>query len=127
MTTVAIRTNGNRLTASVQELASDYKWRRLERHMAWDMFVIDRNLKPDMNAKDFFIIFDAAYPCPLYTVQTVDFSPTHVDTLVDMPCQIMRQGDIYHVVWANGMTGSMPQHLLGDRFVPIAEVTDGPA
>lgn len=120
MTTIAVRTSGNRLAASPQALASDYKWRRLERHLAWDQFVIDRNLKPEMNAKEFYTLFESAYAVPFYTVEDVSFSPTHVDTLggFNVPCMATFDGELFVMLWANGMTGTEFAPL-SERFVPI--------
>ena len=123
MATVTVRTSGNRTTASAEALASDYKWRQLERHLAWDQFVIDRNLKPEMNAKEFYTLFDSAYPVPFYEVADVSFRPTHVDTLagLNVECQAIFDGKLFVMLWANGMTGTEFAPL-SERFVPI-EVT----
>lgn len=120
MQSVTIKTTGDRRAASAQALASDYKWRRFERHLAWDQFVIDRDLKPEMNAKDFYNLFDSAYSCPFYTVLQVAFTPTHIDTIADLnvPCSISGEGKPYNIVWANGMTGTEFAPL-NERFVKI--------
>lgn len=123
MNTIAVRTSGNRLAASPQTLASDYKWRRLDRHLAWDQFVIDRNLKPEMNAKEFYTMFDDAYAVPFYEVADVSFQPTHIDTLagLNVSCQAIFDGKLFVMLWANGMTGTEFAPL-SERFVPIGEV-----
>jgi hypothetical protein len=51
---------GDRGKASVGSLASDYKARGLGRSRSWSQFVIDRSLKPEMNAKEFYKYWDAA-------------------------------------------------------------------
>lgn len=43
---------------SAADLAAEYKARRMERTRAWSEFVKDRGLRPEMNAKDFYAIFD---------------------------------------------------------------------
>jgi hypothetical protein len=119
-----IKQQVNRLTASAYSLAADYKFQRLDRHYAWDRFIIERNLRPEMDAKVFYQLFDAAHPCELVSYGEHDFQPTHLDTIVDpaVPVQIEQRKDrIFYMVWANGMTGSNPPCYPPDanRFIAI--------
>ncbi len=57
----------NRLTANAADLAADYKYRGMDRARAWDQFVIDRALRPDMDAKEFYRLFDSTGAGPLPT------------------------------------------------------------
>ena len=51
-----------RLTANAADLAADYKARGMDSRRAWSQFVIDRALKPEMDAKDFYKIYEKASP-----------------------------------------------------------------
>lgn len=53
----------NRLTANVADLAADYKARGFDRQACYSQFVKDRNLKPELDAKEFQTIFDFVTPC----------------------------------------------------------------
>lgn len=52
---VKIRRVVNRFEATPAELAADYKFRGLDKCQAWDRFVIDRNLRPEIDAKGFYL------------------------------------------------------------------------
>jgi hypothetical protein len=58
----------NRLTADAADLAADYKSRGMSRQRAWSQFVIDRGLRPGMDAKDFYAVYDrvSAFPMARY-------------------------------------------------------------
>ena len=47
---------GDRITATVESLAEDYKFKKFNKYYAWDMFVKDRSLKPEVNAKEFYYV-----------------------------------------------------------------------
>jgi hypothetical protein len=116
------------MTASAYALASDYKWRHLSPKLAWDNFIIDRGLKPEMSAKDFHDLFDRVAASPLQgAAESVSFEPTHIDTLVEgkhTPVQIKEQSNgVFAMIWANGSTGSNPPCYPPDpaRFVPVGD------
>jgi hypothetical protein len=52
----------SRLTASAADLAADYKARGIERQATYSRFVQDRALKPEMDAKEFYAIYDSVTP-----------------------------------------------------------------
>jgi hypothetical protein len=78
----------NRFTATAADLAADYEYRGFERHYAWDMFVKERGLKPEMNAKEFYALFDNVPASPIDKQVECEFEPTHMDTMLNLPCQI---------------------------------------
>lgn len=125
---VFVKRYSNRLTASVENLAADYKHKGYERHYAWDRFIIERGLIPGIDAKQFYAIFDRVSPYPLDGVESVAFSPTHMDYLLpDRPIAVQMttlENGVTEVVWANGSTGSYPPCFPPDpaRFVKIEEV-----
>lgn len=68
----------NRQTASAADLAADYKARGMPNYLAWDEFLKDRALRPEMNAKEFYALFDNAMPVMLRGKrEAVAFTPTH--------------------------------------------------
>jgi len=52
----------SRLTANAADLAADYKAKDIERQATYSQFVKDRALKPEMNAKEFYAIYDSVAP-----------------------------------------------------------------
>jgi hypothetical protein len=124
MSTVTIRGQVNRYTASHADLAADYKARGMERHRAWDQLIIDRGLQPGINAKEFYAIFDNVTACALVgRAESVGFEATHRDTMfgdIGVSIRVDAQG-VYRMVWANGMTGSQPPFMPPDaeRFVAL--------
>lgn len=120
----------NRLTAPAPALAADYKHRGLKRHEAWDRFIVDRGLRPEMDAKPFYTLFDAAIPAPIAIPEVVEFAPSHRDALLGQLCQVAyNEGGWWEIVWQDGRTGGWPtltwdgQRLDGlpARFQPLEE------
>jgi len=125
MRKLTITRYANRLEADATELIMDYKNSGLSKFEAWDRFIIDRNMHPEMNAKEFFKIFaDITTPAPIDKKIVVDFEPTHLDTLVNMLCQITDdEHSVHHIIWECGVSGSTPPCDLDfyDRFIPIVK------
>ncbi len=108
----------NKATAS--ELAAHFKSRSLDRYQAWDAFIIARGLRPEMNAKEFYAIYDAVAPTPLVEIVDVDFQPTHFDTLLGVTCQIeVDERGVRHIIWEHGACGSDPPAMDGGRYVKL--------
>lgn len=125
----------NRLLESAESLAANYKYDGCNRWAAWDRFIIDRGLKPEINAKEFYKVFDKATPKPIETRVIVQYEATHWDTLLDMECQITDdEFGVHHIIWGTligfphgtPMTGSEPPNSpnFKDRYMPIASVED---
>jgi hypothetical protein len=73
-----------RLTASAADLAADYRARGIERQASYGQFVKDRNLRPEISAREFYAIFDAVTPSLFVEHQIVgDTTPTHILTYTD--------------------------------------------
>ena len=111
--------------ASVISLASDYKARGLDRHKAWDAFVIDRLLNPEIDARKFYQIYDSVISLRLDEIKTFSFNPTHLDIIIkDRPrlVQITKNDNgVYHLIWEDGSTGTNPPCFPPEtnRFIPI--------
>ena len=114
-----------RSKASVMGLVSDYKARGLDRYKAWDAFLIDRSLKPEIDAKKFHQIYDSAISSRLDETKVVSFNPTHLDYLIEGNprfVQITKQDNgVYHLIWEDGSTGTNPPCFPPEitRFIPI--------
>jgi hypothetical protein len=106
---VSITKHANLASANAADLAAEYKYRGYEKHYAWDMFVKNRELKPEMNAKDFYALFDSVSACAIDKRVTVDFDATHYDNLLKMNCQITELEKWFEIVWSDGTTGSNPK------------------
>lgn len=57
---------------SVTELAANYKFIGMNKFRAWDQYVIDTGLKPRINAKDFYNIYEVVTPEPYQTAKLPD-------------------------------------------------------
>jgi hypothetical protein len=125
MKKITITKYANRFTADATELIMDYKNRGLSKFKAWDQFIIDRNLRPEMDAKEFYALYDnTRASSPIDKRISVDFEPTHLDTLVNMPCQITDDDrGVHHIIWECGVSGTHPpiDSTFYDRFIPINE------
>ena len=120
---VTITNHGDPSTAMPFALASHFKYQGLPRHLAWDAFVKARALKPEIDAKDFYAIYDDAPAAPLNGQTEVDFHPTHIDALKNgMRCQITEDDQgVFKIVWEDGSTGSHPPSFppSHDRYTKI--------
>jgi len=70
----------NRTTANIADLAADYKARGMGKRDAFNEFVKDRSLKPDIDASAFYKVFESVSPSVLPSntkTREVDFIPTH--------------------------------------------------
>lgn len=112
---VTIAHVADRLSATAAELAADYKAQGLNRDTAYDRFVIDRALRPDMGKREFAALFDDAAAIRLDRTETVPFRATHHDTFLD--CLVMATPTAYGhaLVWDFGMDGGEPGPL-PDRY-----------
>jgi len=108
---------------SASDLASEYKRRGYDKFYAWDKFIIDRSLQPEMNAKEFYDIFETVTAAQEQEKQKVNIVATHFDNLIKENCQLTTRGDgVIEVVWESGHTGSYPPYCLPsfDRFIALA-------
>jgi len=125
MKKIVITRYANRLEADATDLIMDYKNRGLSKFEAWDQFIIDRGLRPEMTATEFYKLFaDITNSAPIDKNILVDFEPTHLDTLVNMFCQITDdECGVHHIIWECGASGSTPpcDPEFYDRFIPIVD------
>ena len=95
---------------SVHDLAADYKYRGYDRYRAWDQLIIDRDLNPGIDVKDFYKIFDStdAYPITVAGPKS-DLHWTHFDNLYGCRCEMITRDDgVIEIKWENGHYGGYP-------------------
>ena len=106
---ITIRVYPNRTTASPQELASEYKVQGLDKYVAWDQFIKDRNLKPEIDAKEFYKIYSGVEPAALLKLKEIDFFPNLIDLVcnqrVEAHCD---ECGVWSMTWEDGTVGSFP-------------------
>lgn len=127
----------NRMKVNAADLAADYKARGLDRARAWDQFIIDRSLRPEMNAKDFYAIFDKSPAVALNDLPTAapaEFVPTHrMQFDPNGPSQLVMvtqdPDGMTRTVTETGSRGSYPPGMaLPDYYKPLqAAVPTSPA
>lgn len=101
------------------ELAADYKQRGIERIASYSQYVKDRNLKPTLNAKEFYEIYDWVQPCALkrqIQYQKVE-GMTHLlkETYMTEPKEIkILEDHATHIrfITSIGMTGGVPRQYI---------------
>lgn len=124
MATISITKSVNRMAVSAQELAADYVYRGLDLREAWNQFIMDRSLRPEIDIKALGKIMKTVSPCPLETIRVIEFNPTHQDTFLEVRCEIARNEGYMGIVWETGMTGSYPLAFaeyddFNSRYVPL--------
>lgn len=106
----------DRRKASVYKLASDYKARGLSRTRAWSKFVKDRDLRPEMDAREFYQQYDVAEPRLLSsgeisrsTVKSEYTDPEFADYGRDVEVTVkvggreeIRRGKVYRMLRSHG-------------------------
>lgn len=117
----------SRARADARELASDYRARGVERQSAYSAFVIDRGLRPEMDARPFLELFDAAVPRLFTEIEVRGVpAPTHhlleaVPGAVPKRIQILdRNQDAVRWVAEDRSTGSTPVGLIAE-LLPLDE------
>ena len=91
-------------------LAADYKARGMDKYRAWNQFIIDRGLKPEIDAKDFYKIYEGVDGVYAHEFKKPDgFIATHHDEYFNRDCQItVDEYGVWSIVWEDGHTGSYP-------------------
>ena len=100
----------NRLTLPVEKLAADYKARGMDKYRAWDQFIIDRALKPEIDASEFYQIFEEVSPNLIRDGFTGEIVPTHIIKHVggrEMKVMLLEEDD-KKITWVeeHRMTGT---------------------
>ena len=102
---------------SVYTLASRYKAQGMDKCRAWDQYIIDMGLRPQIDAKEFYAIFAVADAHDDRNKLPDGWTATHRDIYYDRLCQVtVDDYGVRHIVWDNGCTGSNPPDVEADRF-----------
>ena len=95
------------------ESASNSKGRGYDKYRAWDQYAIDTGLKPEIDAKEFYKIFNVVAAGGRTDVVTAkplpdNWTATHLDTLTKRKVQATKETGYYSLIWENGYSGSEP-------------------
>ncbi|MBO8161344.1 MAG: hypothetical protein H0Z24_06870 [Thermosipho sp. (in: Bacteria)] len=103
----------DRLTANVGDLIADYKARGFNKYKAWDMYIKDKQLKPEIDAKEFYKLYETVAPKLFKDNEVIikgEIQPTHIlkekNSNIRRKIQILEEGDNY-IRWIDeyGITG----------------------
>ena len=92
------------------DMAAGYKFDGMDKYRAWDQYIIDMGLKPQINSSEFYSIFQTVTAKPLreYKLPT-GYKRTHFDNLLKKHCMMTVNRDgVYDIIWEDGHTGGYP-------------------
>ena len=105
---------------TLAELSAKYKALGYEPFYAWDRYVADTGLKPEVDAKEFYRIYANVVAENDGPKLPEGWVPTHIDTMFNRQVQIKHENGVYFMVWDNGHSGSDPDALHPtDRYVEL--------
>lgn len=90
-----------------------------DRQSAYSRYVQALDLKPRIDASNFFKLYDSVGPNWHYRTENVAFRPTHIDTATGTPVAAIKENGYYKILWQNGRTGSEPGEMLPERYRPV--------
>lgn len=122
---VVFKEYANLLAATDAELASHIKAMGMGRQVAWGQFVKFRDLRPRINAKEFYALYDRVPAISLDIVHEKEVEMTHFDTLLQACVHIHldEESGVYKMIWEHGMTGGSPPIHPPDpaRYIPLSD------
>jgi hypothetical protein len=93
----------------VYEMANMLKSQGCDKYYAWDMYTKWTNLKPKVDAAEFYRIFKSAPGNWIEKCVEVSFKPTHFDRISKQYVQItVDERGVFMMIWEDGTTGSNP-------------------
>ena len=115
---VIIKTQQSIIDAPVEDLIASYKHSGMDNKLGWSQFIKDRLLKPEIDAKEFYKIWQTVSARPLTTeTNKVEFIATHYDNLQKMHVQNTQMDGYVKHLWEDGSTGSTPnKYITEERF-----------
>ena len=105
---------------SVANLAAKYKALGYDKYYAWDRYIADAGLKPEVDAQEFYRIYANVTAESVQRTLPSGWTATHYDTLLQMQVQIKHENNVHYMVWENGRTGSDPdKYFSADRYMEV--------
>lgn len=105
------------------ESAADSKARGFTKYLAWNAYIKDTGLKPEVDASEFYRLFEAITP-ELMLKKTIPdgWTPTHFDTFLSRMVQVTLRDGFVELVWDGGHTGSYPMEYFDEsRYLEVTE------
>ena len=88
-----------------------------DKQSLYGRFVQERNLKPGIDAKEFYEIYDMVGSDLHIEDRNVDFKPTHKDKNTGALVMVwLDENGIYHLVTDYGGTGTCPPFMFKDAY-----------
>jgi len=97
-----------------------------KRQESWSFFVQRRSLKPGIDAKEYWAIWDKVRPNPHEREIEVTFEPTHKETLTGAEVMVIRDKESrggYLAIFASGATSQITRHTPKQNFVSLKDGT----
>jgi hypothetical protein len=120
---VVLRGTVNWKAASDIEIAAHLKADGNDKYSAWNNYIRLRDLKPRINAKDFYKIFEGVAPASIYPRYEEQIEMTHFDNLKNCCVQIKKNEDtgVFKMIWDDGSTGGYPPIYPpeAERYIPL--------
>jgi hypothetical protein len=117
----------SRHLATAATLAADYKAQGIDRQRAFSQFVIDRSIKPELGARDFYAVYDSVSPQRFVEIEIegeIEITHVLVETYaLDHPKRICLVSEDDHAIgWITeyGMTGATPRQFV-ESLTPIGD------
>lgn len=93
------------------------KYPNQDKQSLYGRYVSERDLKPDIDAKEFYQIFDSVGPNMHVKMEEVDFSPTHIYKVTGLKVMIfLDDNGNFKFVDERGGTGSWPSSTKMDDY-----------
>jgi hypothetical protein len=123
-TTVTVRRRIPENELSTEQLVQRIKAEYLNGKVGdlYGRFVQARDLKPEIDAREFLRLYHSVSPNDYVVREKVPFKPTHFDLVTQRAVQVTQQPNGYFdILWPKGMTGGEPAGQLSARFSPIPQ------
>jgi hypothetical protein len=109
---------------NLYQLAAEIKAEGRDKYIAWDQYIIRTGLKPEVDAKEFYAIYEKISPA---FAKKPNVNATHHDNYFGIDCEMTTdEFGVISIVWSSGLTGSYPPCYPPEegRFTPL-ESPDG--
>jgi hypothetical protein len=106
---------------SDKQLAERIKSYKVDKSKAWSLFIAARGLRPGIDAKEFYALFDSATADPWTREITVKFEPTHRSKKDDSLTVMVTEytPTVVRFIMSHGGTGSEPAGMFDSNWEPV--------